>query len=109
MDKVRINDFYLYQIPLFMMKYTISPKSNIMLGLQGFQGFELDYTDYVQSENDFKKTSYTIQLQNRTIYFGYQIWSAVGIKYDKKMFKEDFRKFEDYKTSSTFVNVNLGW
>jgi len=80
-----------------------------MLGLQGFKGFEFDHKDYVQRENDFKQKTYMLQLQNRTTYFGYDIWAATGIKFDEKYYSEMTRKFENYKSSSLFVNINLGW
>ena len=108
-NKVRTNDYYLLRIPLVMFKYEISQDTDIMFGLQGIPGLELNFKDYVQSENDYKQKTSLLQLQNRTSYFGYQIWAAAGFQYDHKTFKETLRSFENYKSTSIFVKVMLGY
>ena len=102
-------DHYLIRIPLIMFKYIISPDTDIMLGLQGIPGFEFEYKDYVQSVNDYRRKTYTLQLENKSVYFGYNIWAAVGILFDQINYEEAYRAFEEYKTSSTFIRVFLGW
>ena len=102
-------EHYLMRIPLFMVKYIVSSNTDISLGMQGIPGFELDFADYVQSQNDYKQKTYTLQLQNRTGYFGYNIWGAVGISFDQINYDEIYRQFEEYKSTSTFVKIFLGW
>ena len=102
-------DYYMLRIPLFMVKYRLSNFTNLSLGMQGIPGMETKYVDYVQSQNDYSKKNYIIQLENRTSYFGYNIWAAVGIKFEQLDYAEEYRIFEEYKQSSTFVNVYLGW
>ncbi|MFC1573621.1 hypothetical protein ACFL30_00395 [Candidatus Latescibacterota bacterium] len=108
-DIPRPGDYYTTRIPLVLFKYVISDRSNIMLGLQGLSGIEFDFKDKVQSENDFKQQSYILQFQNSSTYFGYNIWASTGIKYDEKQYAETKRSFENYKSSSVFVTVFLGW
>jgi hypothetical protein len=50
-----------------------------------------------------------LQLQNRSTYFGYQIWAATGLQYDKIKYNQTIRSFENYKTSTLFVKVFLGY
>ncbi|MBT4364741.1 MAG: hypothetical protein HOD17_09670, partial [Desulfobacteraceae bacterium] len=102
-------DHYLMRMPLVMFKYIVSPKTNITLALQGFPSFELDYNDYVQTTNDYRRKSYCLQIQNRTNYFGYNIWGACGLTFDEISYNEEYRKAEEYKTSGTFVKINVGW
>ena len=102
-------DHYLEQIPLFMIKYYISPQTDIMCGFQGIPGFEFTFKDFIQSHNDYKQKTYTLQFQNRSPYLGYNIWSAAGIKFNQTMFDEAYRKFEEYKSSVLFISVFLGW
>jgi len=97
------------RIPLLMMKYVISPKTDVMLGMQGVPGFEFTFKDYVQGANDYEQKTYTLQLENRSTYFGYQIWAATGIKYDEQTFNQIYREFENYKSSTIFVKINLGY
>ena len=108
-SSIRPRDHYSMRVPLFMFKYIISPRTDVTLGLQGIPGFVLRYKDYVQNENNFKQTTYLLQLQNSTNYFGYQIWTSVGFMIDQLDYEFIFRKFENYKSSSTFVKVYLGW
>ena len=102
-------DHNLERIPLITLKYVVSPKSNIMLGFQGIPGFQYSYSNYVQSQNDFRRITYVLQFQNTTDYFGYNVWAAVGIDFDQVDYKEKYREFEEYKSSGTFVKVYLGW
>jgi len=99
----------LTRIPLVMFKYIFSPQTDIMFGMQGVPGFELQMTDYVQDRNNFKQKNYILQIQNKTTYFGYNIWASAGFEYTQRYFENEYRKFEEFKTSSTFVKVNLGW
>ena len=102
-------DHYMMRIPIVMLKYIISPQTDISLGMQGIPGLMLDYNDYVQTQNDYRQKTYTLQLQNKSGYFGYNIWAAVGFTLDLIYYDEAYRQYEEYKSSSTFVNVYLGW
>jgi len=105
---VRFGEYYLTRIPIMMVKYTISPRTDLTLGMQGLPGLEYSVKDYMQSENNFKEKIYSLQLQNRTVYYGYDIWSAVGIRYSQLKFDEDLRAFENYDSSTYFMEINLG-
>ncbi|HDY88379.1 MAG TPA: hypothetical protein ENH82_09755 [bacterium] len=102
-------DHYLMRIPLVYLKYRVSPDTNVTLGIQGFKGFELQYRDYIQSHNDYKQINYMLQVENRTTYFGLDIWGGFGFKLEEIKFSEDYRKFEEYKSSSFFVRMWLGY
>jgi hypothetical protein len=102
-------DHYMMRIPFFVLKYIISDRTDLTLGMQGVPGFGLAYNDYVQTQNDYIQKTYTLQLQNRTTYFGYDIWASVGVNLDKFNYDEAYREYEEYKSSATFVKVSLGW
>jgi hypothetical protein len=106
---VRFGEYYLLRIPILMVNYVISPRTDLTLGMQGLPGIEFTMKDYMQSENNFQQKTYSLQLQNRTVYFGYNIWAAVGVRFDELKFDENFRAFENYKSSTTFVQVLLGY
>ncbi len=106
---VRFGEYYLMRIPIMMVKYVISPRTDFILGIQGIPGFEYTMKDYMQSENDFKQKTYSLQLQNRTVYFGYKIWASMGIRFEELKFDNTLRAFENYKSSTTFVEVLLGY
>jgi hypothetical protein len=108
-DVPRPGDYYTTRIPLIMFKYGISDRTDIMLGLQGITGFEFDYKDFVQSENNYKQKTYCLQFENRSLYFGYNIWAATGVKFDQVDYSKETKQFENFKTSTVYVNVALGW
>ncbi len=100
---------YLMRIPLVTLKYLVSDDTNITLGMQGIPGYEFKLTDYVQPVNNYRQKTYVFQIENRSPYFGYNVWASVGMSLDKLSFDEDYRKFEEYKSSTTFVKVYFGW
>ncbi|MFC1694195.1 hypothetical protein ACFL1R_11885, partial [Candidatus Latescibacterota bacterium] len=108
-ESVQPLDHYMMRIPMVTLKYLISPQTDITLGLQGFPGFQFQMKDYVQTQNDFKRKIYLCQIQNKTNYFGYNVWAAVGFTQDELKYDEAYRKFEEFKTSTTFIKIYLGW
>jgi len=102
-------DHYLMRIPLVLFKYIISDRTELSLGLQGIPGIGLEYNDYIQPRNDYRKKTYMLQLQNKTKYFGYDIWAAAGASLDTIKYEERFRQFEEYQSTTTFIKVFLGW
>jgi len=102
-------DHYMMRIPLVHLKYSISPRTAITLGLQGFKGFELLYRDYIQSHNDYRQKNYTLEVSNRTTYFGFDVWGGFGVKMEQVKFEEEYRGFEEYKSSTFFVQMWLGY
>jgi len=102
-------DHYMMRIPMIYLKYQISSMTNITIGLQGFKGFELLHRDYIQSHNDYRQINYILEVANRTSYFGFDIWGGFGVKLEKLMFEEEYRNFEEYKSSMFFVHMWLGY
>jgi len=100
---------YLMRIPMLTLKYIVSSSTNITLGMQGIPGYEFKLTDYVQPVNNYRQKSYIIQVENRTSYFGYNVWASLGASLDQLSFDEPYRQFEEYKSSATFVKIYFGW
>jgi len=102
-------DHYMLRIPMVMLKYTVSSRTNVTFGMQGFKGFEMQYHDYIQSQNDFKQVNYVLQVENRTTYFGFDMWGGFGFALEELKYDEEYRKFEEYKTSKFFVQLWCGY
>ncbi|MFC1561165.1 hypothetical protein ACFL4V_01665 [Candidatus Latescibacterota bacterium] len=100
---------YTMRIPLLFLKYRVSSQTNVTLGFQGFEGFEFTYKDIVQSQNDYKQKNILLQIDNRTTYFGFDVWGGFGFMLEDLKFDEVYRSFENYKTSSFFVKLWLGF
>lgn len=102
-------DHYLMRIPMVIVKYTVSPKTTVTLGAQGFKGLELQYTDYIIAHNDYKQTNYIVQIENRTTYFGFDVWGSFGFKAEDVKFDKAYRSFENEKSSTFFVQFWAGY
>lgn len=102
-------DHYLMTIPLVTFKYNVSPRTAITLGFQGFAGLETTYTDYVLDRNSYKQKNTLFVIENVSSYFGFDIQGSAGFQYEQVAFDETVRKFEEYKSSSLFIRVWLGY
>ena len=102
-------DFYTMRIPLVYLKYKISSDSNITLGMQGFDNFEYEYKDLKRSINSYRQKNYTLQFENKSVYFGYTIVGMFGFKLEQFDFDEKQREFENYKSSSFFLKMYAGF
>jgi len=102
-------DHYLMRIPVIYLKYRISDNTNITYGMQGFKGFEMIFKDYIQSHNDYHQINNTIQIENRTDYFGFDVWAGFGFQLEQVSFDEAYRKFEEFKRSSFFLKMYIGY
>ncbi len=102
-------DHYLMRIPIIFLKYSVSPQTKINFGIQGLKGFELLYKDYIQSHNDYKQINYILQIENSTNYWGFDVWGGFGFKMEQIKFDEAYRRFEEYKNSSFFVKLWMGY
>ena len=102
-------DHEYWRIPLIHLKYSVSPDTYIDFGTHGFKGMYLYFKDYIRSQNSYNQRNITLQLCNISRYYGYDILGFWGFQLEEKMFIEDNRKFESYKTSSLFVQISLGY
>ena len=96
-------------IPLITFRYEVSDRTALTLGFQGFPNFETRYNDYVLDRNSFKQKNTLFQLDNISNYFGFEVWGAVGFQYEQVFYDTIDRKFEEYKQSSLFCRMWLGY
>lgn len=102
-------DHYMMSIPLVYLKYNLTTETGVTFGMQGMNGLELTYKDYIQSRNDFKQVNYILQIENKSNYMGFEVWGGFGFKLEQIKYDEANRKFEEYKTSSFFTRLWLGY
>ncbi len=102
-------DHEYWRIPLIYLKYSVSPDTNITFGTHGFKGMNLSFKDYTKSQNNYNQRNIMLQLTNRSRYYGFDIVGLCGFRLEEKMFIEANRKFENYKTSTLFVQIWLGY
>ncbi len=106
---VNPEEYYTMLIPLTYVQYRISDDTNITIGAQGFDNFEFRYIDFLDERNDYRQKNYTLQIANKTNYFGFDVWGLWGLKLEQIMYDDTGRQWEDYKMSSFFVKMYIGY
>ena len=102
-------DHYAMRIPVVCMKYKISSDTKITFGMQGFRNFEMYYKDYIVDYNNYRKINYLFQIENICDYFGYTTWTGFGFQLEQVSFDKIRRKLEEYKSSSFFMKICIGY
>lgn len=102
-------DHYMLSIPMIYLKYSLTPNTSVTFGMQGINGLEMTYKDYIQSRNDFRQVNQVLQIENRSVYMGFDVWGGFGFEVTEIKYDEIYRKFEEQKTSSFFVRLWLGY
>jgi hypothetical protein len=102
-------DHYMLSIPLVFLKYQLSTHTGVTFGMQGMNGFEMKYKDYILSRNNSKSVYYVLQIENMSTYMGFETWGGFGFKLEQIKYDEVFRKFEEYKSSSFFAMLRIGF
>ena len=106
---VNPEEYYSMLFPVTYLKYRISDDTNITIGAQGLDNFEFRYIDYLDERNDYRQKNYTLQIANKTNYFGFTVWGLWGFKLEQIMYDDTGRQWEDYKRSSFFVKMYIGY
>ena len=101
-------DHYMMRIPIIYLKYRVSPLTNITFGVQGFNGLESRYINYVNGSYNYRQKNFIMQFENKSNYLGFTAWGAWGFNLKQVDFDHVHRKFDNYKSSSFFVKVYIG-
>ena len=108
-DYVYPYDYYTMRIPIVQVKYLVSPDTRLSFGMQGFDRFEYRYRDFADPRNDYRQKNLVMQVENKSMYFGYIAWGAWGFKMEQVAFDDRLRKYESYKSTMFFVQLYLGY
>jgi hypothetical protein len=61
------------------------------------------------ARNSYKQNNTLLQIENRSNYFGFEVWGSAGFQAEQVRFDELERKFEEYKSSSLFMRIWVGY
>lgn len=73
-------------IPILRLQYPVMPRTVLPFGLQGVGPFPYRVKDDAQPRNSFEQRVAFLTLTNRSAYFGYNLFTILGIQHDEKSF-----------------------
>ena len=96
-------------IPILKTSYHITPRTHLWLGTQGLPGLPLRKEDLADGRDSYEEVVRVVQLTNRSPYFGYNIATNLGVKWNRRHFGDPARQRNDLDITSAFLRVILGY
>ena len=81
----------------------------MQLGLQGLGPLPYRLEDRVRERNSLRQRIGVLTLTNRSLYFGYDLYTIVGMQRDKLRYDDLFRQSSNRDTWSFFVRTLVGF
>ena len=96
-------------IPILRIELPLMTRTTLQAGLQGLGPLPYKVEDRVRSRNSFKQHTAFCTLTNRKRYFGYDLYTVIGVAKDKKEFGDPFRQADEFDVSSVFIRALIGF
>ena len=96
-------------IPILRLLYPVMPRTVLRFGLQGVGPFPYRVEDDAQPRNSFEQRVAFLTLTNRSAYFGYNLFTILGIQHDEKSFADPFQNLGNRDSWSLFVRGLIGF
>ncbi len=79
-------------IPILRLEYPLMSRTLLQLGFQGLGPLPYRFKDKVHERQSFKRRTAFVNLINRSSYFGYNLYTIVGLTRDRKQFDDIFQR-----------------
>ena len=96
-------------IPILLVSYAILPRTELKLGLQGFGPLPYRVKDQVDEVESFEERLGIITATNRSLYFGYDLYTTIGLQRTARHFDAPRRRSLDIDNYSFFVRALIGF
>jgi hypothetical protein len=96
-------------IPILRLQYLLLPRTTLRAGLQGMGPLPYRRDDQIADRNSQERRTSFITLTNRSRYFGYDLYTIVGMSNDQLDFDAEIQRFREYETRSFFVRTLIGY
>ena len=104
----RLRDEYRI-IPILRLQYPLMQRTVLRLGLQGAGPLPYRVQDNAQPRRNFKQRTAFLTLTNRSVYYGYDLYTILGIQRDEKRFEDRFQTVGERNSWSFFVRGLIGF
>ena len=96
-------------IPILLVSYPLMPRTDLKLGLQGFGPVPYRVKDQVDKSRSFEQRIGFFTITNRSLYFGYDLHTTLGLERNKRRFDDPFRQSSNIDTWSFFLRALIGF
>ena len=96
-------------IPIVRLRYALLERTSLRLGIQGIGPLPYRLKDSVRSRESLERRTTTLTLTNRSRYFGYDLYTIVGMGRDQREFDDTFRRAEEFDRLNIFVRALIGF
>ena len=84
-------------------------RSLVQVGVHGWGPAPHRFKDNVAGSNSFKQRSAKVTITNRVLYFGYDLFTTVGIERTEREFDSDFKEPDQFDDFAFFVRTLIGF
>ncbi len=96
-------------IPILLVSYPIMLRTDLKLGLQGLGPAPYRVEDQVDKTRSFEQRIGFFTVANRSLYFGYDLHTTIGLERNKRSFDDPFRKSSNANTWAFFLRALIGF
>ena len=96
-------------VPIVQMTYPLLPRTLLQAGMQGWGPLPYRFEDQVQNGNSFARRTAFVNLTNRSRYFGYDLYTIVGVERDRRQFDVEFQRYKNFDTWRFIVRSLVGF
>ena len=91
--------------PILTATYSLTPRTGIKVGAQGFPFLPSPHRDYRNESLDYSSEEYVAMVTTDSDYKGYLLSFNVGYQVSRKEMRDRFRRSEDIDFALFFVRV----
>ncbi len=96
-------------IPILLVSCPLLRRTTLQLGLQGLGPLPYRLEDRVRGRNSLRQRVGFLTLTNRSLYFGYDLYTIAGMQRDTLQYDDPFRQSSNRDRWSFFVRTLVGF
>ena len=96
-------------MPILQLTFPMMRRTTARLGIQGWGPLPYRFRNDARELDDFERRTLMATITNSSRYFGYDLYTIVGLHRDARKFEAPARQVADFDTLSFFVRALIGF
>ena len=96
-------------MPILRVEYPVMSRTTIQCGIQGLGPAPFRHEDRVRSRESFERRTLFIHAINRSSYFGYDLFTTLGLTRDSRKYDDPLLRTAEFDTLSLFARAIIGF
>ena len=96
-------------IPIVRLELPIMNRTKLQAGLQGFGPLTYRVKDNVRKSRSYEERNAFLNLINRSRYFGYDLYTVVGLAKNRRDYDDPARVVDSFDTMTFFIRTLVGF